>query len=484
MSRTIAWTRALAPLALLVACTGATGGADPGVAPDVVATDPGQDATPDTASDLPSDTVPGAPGTCAYADPVTQADACKAYGTGWAPATARADCEAALPGPAGTWSATQACPASDVLGTCSLTDGQGRACTVVLSGADAFRCNLVRTACLVGAAGTFEPGPVCQGLGDPTAAWGAVPFVQPYRMCIDAKAGEPAGLTDGHVCTWTLISACTEPGRRFDDQAYCPDVITQRPYAPATATPTAANDPRLSDAAYMAEVAWAGSQVEACGCACCHTKRLAPNGPANWHIDATGIWTDGIRDSGLALMLNKADSRALGAFPSEQNNGFDRTQLGLPTSDVPRMKKFLQAEWDRRGLTDAYGVSVPAFGGPLVEQLSFTPDACTGGEGVAADGSIYWGGGDARYLYILSAGSKGPVVPPNLDRPEGTLWRIDAPNVSEPFQSAVYGVVSGDQRQVIPASGAPPALVSGTQYYIYALVDVGLPSARCLFTAP
>jgi len=183
-------------------------------------------------------------------------------------------------------------------------------------------------------------------------------------------------------------------------------------------------------------------------------------------------------------MVGLADSRALGAFPPSDNNGFDRTQLGLPTSDVPRMRAFLQAEWQRRGLTEEYGRSVPPFGGPLVEQFTFVPEACTGGEGVDASGDVYWGGFEARYLYVLEAASKGPVVPPNLDVPAGTLWLLTVPNVMPAFTEARYGEVLGDQVQAVPAEGAPPALVSGRQYYLVALLDIGLPATRCLFTAP
>ncbi len=469
--RTIFSRRLLLPsLALSLACSTGAGG--------------GMDSGPDSSPDSSPDSASGESGTCVHPSPVNGAPECKEYGTGWTRAAAEADCATLRSGVAGTWDAATSCDVSSVLGTCRIEASGGLSHAIVTSGNDKTRCNLVRTACVVGSGGVFEPGALCQGLGAPDATWGSVPFVPPYRMCVDSKPGEEPGQTDGLVCTWTLISGCTEAGRRFDDYGYCPDVITQRPYGPSSATPTAANDSRLSDAPYMAEVAWAASQVDACGCACCHTKRLTPTGPANWHTDAPGIWTDGIRTSGLALMLGLADSRALGAFPPGRNNGFDRTQLGLPTSDVARMRRFLQAEWDRRGLTEAEGKAVPPFGGPLVEQLSFVPDDCSGGEGVAADGSVYWGGIDARYLYILEAGSKGPVVPPNLDLPDGTIWRIEVPNVSPPFQDARYGQVTGDQIQAFPISGAPTALVSGTKYYLYALIDLGFPAMRCLFTAP
>ena len=46
------------------------------------------------------------------------------------------------------------------------------------------------------------------------------------------------------------------------------------------------------------------------------------------------------------------------------------------------------------------------------------------------------------------------------------------------------GKVSGDLVQRVPAAGPPPALVSGKTYYIYTMLDIGLPVVRCLFQAP
>jgi hypothetical protein len=313
-----------------------------------------------------------------------------------------------------------------------------------------------------------------------------VPFVQPYRVCKDALPGEPPGQGEGgQVCTWTLISGSTEAGRRFDDYASCPDVLTQRPYwqAPPRAT-TAKDDPRLADAAFMAEVAWAKAQVESSACVCCHTDRLAPDGASQWATDADGIWLDGVRDSGLAMLAGLADSTALGAFPAAENNGFDRSVVGVPTTDAARMKALLLGEWKRRGLTDADAAKVPPFGGPLVDQLHYTPSACGAGEGLV-DGKLAWNGGAARYLYVLEAGAKSPGVPPNLDVPEATRWLVDVSDKKPAFASGVaYGAATGDLRQRVPASGAPLPLVSGATYYLVALRDVGFPLARCLFQAP
>jgi hypothetical protein len=86
----------------------------------------------------------------------------------------------------------------------------------------------------------------------------------------------------------------------------------------------------------------------------------------------------------------------------------------------------------------------------------------------------------------MEATSGSPGVPPNLDLPVGTVWRVDAPWTLGPVASGAvkYGTVPPGFVQRAPASGAPPALVSGRQYYLYVLADIAVPNTRCLFTAP
>lgn len=421
---------------------------------------------------------------------------CKQYtGAGWTPEAAAADCESGFPGAPGTFVAGEGCAFGQLLGTCSVVDvdGEGKDYELQSGGGDASKCASAKTGCEVFAKGQFTNGNTCgaqQGgyageSGSGSASSGGV-FVQPYRVCKPAKAGEPPGKTNGEVCTWTLISGCTEEGRHFEDYASCADVLTQRPYWSAPpAGSTAPDDPRLSDAAYMGEVAWAKSQVEASACVCCHTKSLTPKGPSQWFIDGDGIWLDTVSDSGIAMLAGLADSTALGAFAAADNNGFDRTALGMPTTDVERMKALLVGEWQRRGKTEADAAKIPPFGGPLVTQLSYEPQPCAKDEGIAADGTVTWFGGEARYVYVLDAASKSPGVPPNLDMPEGTLWFVQVPTKAKAIGDGIaYGVVSGDLVQHVPEQGAPPALVSGQPYYLYVLRDIGVPITRCLFTAP
>jgi hypothetical protein len=75
-------------------------------------------------------------------------------------------------------------------------------------------------------------------------------------------------------------------------------------------------------------------------------------------------------------------------------------------------------------------------------------------------------------------------VPPNLDLPEGTLWRLDVAWTAEALPSGVaYGGVPDGAEQAWPADGAPPALETGETYYLYVLRDVYQPLTRCLFVA-
>lgn len=425
-------------------------------------------------------------GACTVTNPFSKGLDCKEYtGAAWTEASAAADCQSSILGAPGTFAAGASCSFPDELGTCAVSPGDGTDYLQVSAGSDAGSCSMAKTACEVFAKGTFTPGGTCDGSTLPPSE-GAV-FVQPYQVCKDPLPGEPPGAAPGgQVCTWTLVSASTEAGRHFQDYASCADVHTQRPYwAAPPAGQTDAGDARLADTAYMAEVAWARSQVEASACVCCHSSPLAPEGPSQWFVEAPGVWLDSIADDGLAMLAGLVSSEAFGAFPAAENNGFDRTALGMPTTDVPRMEKLLLGEWTRRGHTVADAATIPPFGGPLVDQLAYQPSACAAGQGVAADGTVSWTGGSARYLYVLDAGSRSPGVPPNLDMPAGTRWLVDVPTKGTPFASGVrFGELTGDMKQRLPASGKPSALESGRAYYLYVMADMALPITRCLFTAP
>lgn len=425
---------------------------------------------------------------CRYINPFSQGKECKAYtGPSWDAASAAADCAAPVPGAEGEFTAAGTCAALDELGACAVSGEAGKGFVLTSQGSNPDDCSLAQVGCEIFAKGTFVGGNICTGdySSGGGGSTGAV-FVQPYQSCQAPLPGEAAGQgPNGQVCTNVLVSGATEFGRRYQDYASCDDVRTQRPYWSAKpAKVTAKDDPRLQDTAYMAEVEWARQQLLSTACVCCHAKSVTPNGASNWDLEGEGIWLDHLRDGGLAMMAGLAGSDALGAYPPEQNNGYNRTALGAPTTDVERMRKLLLGEWARRGLTEADAEGIAPFGGPLVAQQAFVPAACDKGEGVDAAGLVQWQGGAARYVYVMASDSKAPVVPPNLDEPVGTLWFVQVPTKAEPMASGLaYGQLSGAMQQRLPTQGQPAALQSGLTYYLYVLKDIGVPVTRCLFKA-
>ncbi|HEY6878795.1 MAG TPA: hypothetical protein VI299_12285, partial [Polyangiales bacterium] len=110
------------------------------------------------------------------------------------------------------------------------------------------------------------------------------------------------------------------------------------------------------------------------------------------------------------------------------------------------------------------------------------PVACAA-EGVTPEGRIVWTGGDARYVYVMREESENPGVPPNLDLPEGTLFRLDVLASDPPVASGVpYGTTPAGTFQMYPERERAPELVPGTRYHLYVLADVAVPLVNCVFT--
>jgi hypothetical protein len=308
-------------------------------------------------------------------------------------------------------------------------------------------------------------------------------FIPPFVDCRAPEDDVPGRGPEGQVCTPVSIAGATEPGRRFADYADCDVVRTQRPFwsAPPAREPDP-NDPRLEDAQFAAELAWVTEQVAASGCTCCHDSSSSST-VAQWDVAAAGVWLDTLSDPGLALFAGLADSSVLGAYEPEDANGFARELTGVPSTDPERMQAFMLAELDARGISRAEAEAVPPFGGPIYENSVATPAACEAGEGVTPDGEVRWRGPAARYVYVLAEGSLNPGVPPNRDRPEGTLWRLDVP----PDQAAIasgltYGTTPDGTLQVLPERSTAPALEAGVRYQLFVQLDVGVPLANCLFS--
>jgi len=424
-----------------------------------------------------------------YVNGFSKREECREYrGSKWGAEEASNDCK-------GNGSTLQpgVCTYTEILGECAL-GGEEKYSWISFPGSDASQCASTKRGCEFFGGGIFGPSAVCGFIDGGDTSTGLPSFRWPTQVCKQPLDGQDAGLgPDGQVCTWEMISAATEEGRKFEDYASCESVRTQRPYyAVPTADDATRDDPRLRDPTYAAELHWLRGQIEATACVCCHSTR-APEGSSNWYVDQPGNFANGFFTRGLAMGAGWINTVGFGAFPPEKNNGFVRADEAHPnrsifvTTDPERVQRFFEGELAARGKTRADFANQPYGAGPLDDQRFYRPKACEAGEGVGTDGLIRWTQGPARYVYVMEAEAASPGVPPNLDQPVGTIWRIQTPWSGSPIASGTvrYGEVPEGFAQFAPAAGtAPKALESGKQYYIYVMADIVFPNARCLFTAP
>ncbi len=424
---------------------------------------------------------------CEYSGPNSRMPECKDYLGAWTADNAASDCGILK----GTFTGGAACAPAASLGFCIVATKPEQTRTYIASD-NTMKCASAKTGCEVFGGGQWTPSATCGGVSDELVvlenAWKL-----PTKKCFDPKPGQPPGKSaNGQVCVWETIHGSTEEGRSFREDAVCDNSRAGRPYYPRDPGPHLNDaDARRSDPAYLAEEAWVRSQINASSCVCCHSGS-APNGASLFDVDRPGSLANQLTDRGLAHGAGVVVSIPLGAFPPEQNNGFSKSDWSRPndsvflTTDPARMKRFWLAELQHRGLTEASFAGVDDGFGPLSEQLYYQPKPCTGREGIGSDGTITWGNGRARYVYVMEADAKSPTVWPNLDLPAKTLWRLDVPATGAPLASGSvkYGVVPEGLTQTFPTSGAPAALVSGRSYYLYVTADQMLPITRCLVTAP
>jgi len=364
---------------------------------------------------------------------------------------------------------------------------------VELPGTDSSKCTSMQRGCEFFGGGSFVPTPVCGGKVEKIKE--TVPiFQQPTKICKEPKKGEPAGKgPNGQVCTWSSIAGATEEGRNFADYGNCDSVRSQRPYFPMD--PEAGYDkadPRMENPEYKKENEWVRKQITASACMCCHTK-TAPKGPSNWYIEAGPNWVNSMGPRGLAMGAGWINTVSFGAYHAKDNNGFVRAdpenpdRSAFPSTDDARMRRFFEAELKRLGKTKEDFKNEKYATGPMETQFRYKATDCkTDSQDILADGTIKWVGGAARYLYILEKGSTPPTVPPNLDLPKGTIWRIDIDSKSKTLLESgkvKFGEVPSFAKQKFPADGAPPKLVPGKKYYLYVLRDVIVPITRCYITA-
>ena len=439
--------------------------------------------------DLPDKVV----GHCKYKNMFSGKQECKDYVGEWSEKDATNDCE----NNGSTIVVGQKCGIADDkrFGDCIfiVDKAKDKYARVELPGTDSSSCESMKRGCEFFGGGSFVPTAVCGSVSNQPTETLPV-FQQPEYICKAPKAGEPAGKgPDGKVCTWSAISGVTEEGRRFEDYGDCNMVRTQRPYYPAAPASTAKDDdPRLKDPDYVKELNWVKSQILASSCSCCHSES-SPKGPSNWFLESGPNWINSMGPRGLAMGAGWINTVGFGAYPPSENNGFIRStpehpdRSAFPTTDDQRMRKFFEAELAHRGKTKADFKDEKYGAGPLDTQRFYEPKDCSSAQGIAKDGTVTWLGGEARYVYVMKAGSSSPGVPPNLDTPEGTLWRIDVHwRDGEPIASGSvkYGQTPAGTQRKVPKEGDAEALESGKKYYLYVMKDIANPITRCLFQAP
>lgn len=433
-------------------------------------------------------------GKCTYTNSFSQLAECKDYVGEWTQKDASDDCKSN--DSSIVLNEKCAISAEEKYGDCIFVIDEKKQifARVELPGIDVSKCASMKRGCEFFGGGSFQPTPVCGGVVTNDGPKGLPTFQQPTLDCKAPLEGEAPGRSEGgQVCTWSMISGATEEGRDFNAYGNCDMVRTQRPYYAAPPAPDAElDDARLNDAAYLTEVNWVKAQVQSTACVCCHST-AAPQGSSNWFLESGPNFINSFFPRGLAMGAGWIDTVGFGAFSPEHNNGFTRATPAdtghtiFVTTDDARMRRFFEAELSHRGFSRADFVDQKYGAGPLDAQRFYVPSVCDAGQGVAADGTITWVGNKARYLYVMDMNSTSPGVPPNLDIPLGTHWRIDVPwrdGVPVESGSVKYGVVPEGLTQEVPLSGAPIALESGKQYYLYVLADIAVPVTRCLFTMP
>ena len=418
-------------------------------------------------------------GHCEYTGPNSKLPECKDYLGAWKVEAASKDCTDMR----GTFEGGSLCAPAVSLGMCLFGSKPEQNRTYIASNNTA-KCGGARTGCEVFGGGYWEPSTLCGGANDELVVL-ENPFKEPRQICFTPDGGSE------EICVWESIHGATKEGRSFREDVECNNARSGRPYYPKVADARyGMPDARRSDPAYLAEEAWVRSQINASSCVCCHSAK-APDGASIFDIDREGSLANQLTDRGIGHGSALVNSIPLGAFPAAINNGFAKSDYEHPdysvflSTDPARMKQFWLREAEHRGLTAQSFVGVPDGFGPLSEQLYFKPEACTGTEDIAADGTITWGRGRARYVYVMEATSHSPTVFPNLNLPADTLWRLDVPATGTPLVSGSvkYGVVPEGLSQRFPVAGAPQALISGRQYFLYVSADQMLPITRCLITA-
>jgi hypothetical protein len=289
------------------------------------------------------------------------------------------------------------------------------------------------------------------------------------------------------ICIWQHPAGTVPEGKKFSEVVSCDKARTLGPswYIPPSLK-VESSVSRLEDESFRTELEWLRGQVGSSACSCCHSSEIS--GYASYFdIDAPGVWTDMLSMTAVVMAAGLADDhKYLGYLPPETNFGFDRELTMFATTDIPRMQAYFMAEFERRGGTDA-DIETAREQFRQINNTLFTPAVeCGPGEGLDAEGRLVWKGGSVRQVYIQEVGSENPGAPPNMDRPEGTLWALYADEGQPNFESGT--IIPG----VIPAGGVQrtpeddtvaPVFEDGKKYRLFVTPDllVGM-NANCNFT--
>ncbi len=318
------------------------------------------------------------------------------------------------------------------------------------------------------------------------------PFIEPQQVCVDASTldvPEGAELVDGQLCVWDLFSGAVPEGMNFSDVSSCEAPWTQGP--PWFAQPTRVYESPsslLNDDAWVAEATWVQSQIHATGCSCCHASSSGSGNTSGFDFDAPGVWTDSMTNSQLIMSTGYNDLHKLfGEVPAEQNHGFARSETLWPSTDPDRLKAFFDSEFARREGSQADIAASDAAFDALFGQVIADRSACVEEfEGVRADGTVYWNGDTpVRQVLVMEADAQTPAFPPNLDRPEGTLWALYVDFDGTPIENGALrlGDVPEGTTQKVPAEGPAPVLQDGVTYTIFASEDIMVGRVlNCTFT--
>jgi len=292
------------------------------------------------------------------------------------------------------------------------------------------------------------------------------------------------------LCVWNSPTAAAPEGLHFNEVGACEQVFTQAPswFVPP-ARVYASPLTLLEDPEFSSELEWAREQVNSSGCACCHSSAIGSGHSSGWDAGAPAVWTDTITNARLYLLSGMIEAhREFGAFAPEENHGASRADVMIPSSDPQRLRAFFLSEFERRGGSEADRDAAQAQMDALFSRKTAAPRDCIDPFEGLIEGAFVWNGDKAaRQLYIQELGSETPGFPPNLDRPEGTVWALRVAHDQAPFDSGELRLGELPERavQLIPADGSAPRFESGRRYRLFVTPDVMLLNlANCHFTAP